>query len=130
MTPTSAWTSALVWPLSRWARTTSLRDSTAETTKRQPRRRRSGRWRRWRRGGSEGGLDVGGESEGDPGERGVERLGEGERVAGAVEEIGVAEGHVPGPGADLLPHVGEDDVRRHDDEAPAVDRWDRAVAAA
>ena len=62
-------------------------------------------------------------------ELGVERPRHGERVARAVEEVGVAERHVGRPGLDALADVGQDHVRRHHEEAPAVDRRDRAVPA-
>ena len=53
----------------------------------------------------------------------------GEGVPRAVEEVGVAERHVGRPGLDLLADVGQDHVRRNDEEAPAVDRRDGAVPA-
>ena len=48
----------------------------------------------------------------------------------AVEEVGIAEGDVPGAGGDLRPHVGHDDVDRDDPKAAVVDGHDRTVPAA
>ena len=50
-------------------------------------------------------------------------------MPGAVQEVRVAEGDVGGPGLHELPHVGEHDRARDHEEAPAVDRRNRAVGA-
>ena len=63
------------------------------------------------------------------GNRRVDRPGDGQRVPGAVQEVRVADRHVGRAGLDALADVGQDDVRRHDEEAPAVHRRDRAVPA-
>jgi hypothetical protein len=74
-------------------------------------------------------LDLGGEVEGDGGELVVQGTRDGERVAGAVEEVGITEAHVRGARRHLLAHVGEHDVSGHDHEAAAVDGRNRAVTA-
>ena len=53
-----------------------------------------------------------------------------QRVSDAVEEVRIAERHVPRAGGHLRPHVGQDDVDRHDAESAVVDRDDRTVPAA
>ena len=52
-----------------------------------------------------------------------------ERVAGAVQEVGIAERDVSGAGVDELADIGHDDVAIDDEEAPAVHGRDRAVTA-
>ncbi len=52
------------------------------------------------------------------------------RVSDTVEEVGIAERHVPGARGHLCPHVGHDDVDRDDAKSAVVDRNDRTVPAA
>ena len=59
----------------------------------------------------------------------VQRLDDGHRVAGAVEEIGIAEGDVLRAGGDLAANVFEHDIGLHDAKHAAVDGYDGAVAA-
>ena len=75
-------------------------------------------------------LDLRGDVERDVGPLGVEIARHRERVRRPVEEVGIAEGDVPGARLDLLADVGQHDLARHREEPPAVDRRDRAVPAA
>ena len=74
-------------------------------------------------------LDLDGDVEGHARVRGVDRARHRQRVLGAVEEVGIAERDVARAGRHLRADVGDDDVDGHDEEAAAVDRRDRAVAA-
>ena len=74
-------------------------------------------------------LDLDRDVVGEVGMLAVERLDDWQRVADAVEEVRVAEGDVPRPGANLAADVLEHDLARDDAEAAAVHRRDRAVAA-
>src|SRR5207249_6373484 len=67
--------------------------------------------------------------EGDSRELTVKRARDVERVAGAVQEVGIAERDVSGAGVDELADIGHDDVAIDDEEAPAVHGRDRAVTA-
>ena len=53
-----------------------------------------------------------------------------ERVADAIEKIGIAEGDVPGARGDLLADIGENRLFFHDAENAIVHGDDRAMAAA
>src|SRR5437879_1219755 len=66
-------------------------------------------------------LDLRREVEREGGERRVERPHHAQRVAGAVQEIGIAEGDVGRARLDLLADVREHDRLRHHEEAPPVD---------
>ena len=59
----------------------------------------------------------------------VQAPGDVQRVAGAVQEVGVAEGDVTRARRDLRADVGQHHVRRHHEEPAAVDGHDRAVPA-
>ncbi len=74
-------------------------------------------------------LDFDGGIVGDAGKFGVERFDNFHGVLGAVEEIGIAEGHVLGSGGDLLAEVGEDRFPRDDAELPLIHGHDGAVPA-
>ncbi len=65
----------------------------------------------------------------DLGKLRMERAHDREGMPDPVEEVGIAEGNVPCSGRDLPPHVRQDDLGRHDAEAPVVDRNDRAMPA-
>ena len=52
-----------------------------------------------------------------------------ERVTGTVQKVGIAKCDVAGAIQRLLAYVGQNNVGRHDEEAPVVERHDRAVAA-
>jgi hypothetical protein len=67
--------------------------------------------------------------EGEIGEATVELAQDRHHVPRSVQEVRIAERHVAGSGAHLRRNVGQHDWGRHDEEAPAVDRRDRAVAA-
>jgi len=75
-------------------------------------------------------LDLGGDVERDRGMLLVQGFDDGHRVAGAVQEIGIAESDVASARLDLLPGVAENDLSRHDEEAPFVDGGDRTVPTA
>ena len=75
-------------------------------------------------------LDLDRHVVGHAGEFAGEPFDDRERVPDAVEEVGIAEGHVPGAGGDLRPHVGHDDVDRDDPKSAVVDGNDRTVPAA
>ena len=74
-------------------------------------------------------LDLRREVERERRKRLVQRPRDGQRVAGTVEEIGIAERDVRGAGLHLLADVREQHLDRHDEEPPAVDRRDRTVSA-
>src|SRR5262249_3837704 len=59
----------------------------------------------------------------------VKRARDVERVARAVQEVGVAERDVTGAGLDELTDVGQDDVAIDDEEAPTVHGRDWAMTA-
>src|SRR5262249_53350940 len=64
------------------------------------------------------------------GKLGMNSLRDAPRVAGPVEEIGVAEGDMRGARLDLLADIREHDIERHREEPTFIDRCDRAVATA
>ncbi len=74
-------------------------------------------------------LDLRGEVEGELRHLRVELTRQPERMRGAVQKIGIAEGDVCGARRHLLADVREDDVARHREEPAAVHGRDRAVAA-
>ena len=75
-------------------------------------------------------VDLGRAVEGHVRERSWSRRTTRERVRRAVEEVGVAEGDVAGPGRHLGGDVGHHDVLGDDADAAVVDDGHRAVAAA
>ena len=75
-------------------------------------------------------LHLGGEVEGEVRQAGVERPRHPQGVAGAVQEVGVAEGDVGRAGPGLPNHVLDHHLDRHGEEAAAVEGGDGAVAAA
>ena len=74
-------------------------------------------------------LDLDGDVVGEPRAFAMQRLDDRDGVAGAVEEIGVAEGDVRGAGGHLAADVFEHDVGLHDAEQPVIHRDHRTVAA-
>jgi hypothetical protein len=74
-------------------------------------------------------LDFDGHVVGDVRPAAVQGFRDAHGVGGAVEEVGVAKGDVLGSGGNLAGDVFQHHVRLHDEEAPAVDRNDGAVAA-
>src|SRR5581483_4005048 len=74
-------------------------------------------------------LDLGGAVEGQLRPVLVDGGHHPEGMVRAVEEVGIAEGDVPGSGLDLGLDVGEDDVLGDDAEPPVVDHRDGAVPA-
>ena len=74
-------------------------------------------------------LHLDGDVVAEPGPLRVQRFDDGDGVAGAVEEIGVAESDVGGAGGHLAADVLEHDIRLHDAEEAAVDGDHGAVAA-
>ena len=74
-------------------------------------------------------LDLGGDVEGHSRKLGVERARDRQRVPRPIQEIGIAEGDVRCARGHELAHVRQHDLRRHDEEAPAVDGRDGAVPA-
>src|ERR1035437_8949285 len=74
-------------------------------------------------------LDLDGDVVAEPGPLLVEGFDDGDGVAGAVEEIGVAKGDVGSAGGDLAADVLQDDIGLHDAEEATVDRDYGTVAA-
>src|SRR5438309_5309312 len=74
-------------------------------------------------------LDLGREVESHAGKFGAHRAHDAQRVAGAIQKIGVAERDVGRAGPDLPPDIFQDNLRRHDDEAAFVHRHDGTVEA-
>ena len=74
-------------------------------------------------------LDLRRAVEGELGEALVHRLHDAQRVAAAVEEVGIAEGDVAGAELDEARDVPHHGVRADDADAPVVDSGHRAVAA-
>ena len=113
-------------PLSSRASTPSSTDSTALVTNRQPVAAR--------RGSSVGVpqqvLDLDGDVVGQAGNSFVQRVDDAQRVRRAVEEVGIAEGHVLGALAATCAAMSASTTSSwHDPELPVVDRHDRAVPA-
>src|SRR4029078_3938948 len=75
-------------------------------------------------------LDLDGRVVADAGKLPRERVDDGQRVRGAVEEVRIAEGDVLRAGGYLRANVGEHDIRRHRAEPAVVERDDRAGSAA
>ena len=74
-------------------------------------------------------LDLGREVERELRPLRVQPPGDLQRMAGPVQEIGIAEGDVSRAGRDLGADVGEHHVRRHHEEPPAVNGHHRAMPA-
>ena len=102
-----------------------MTDSNAETTNRQPARASVGP----QLGVAQDVLDLRRAVEGEVGEALVHRLHDAQRVAAAVEEVGIAEGDVAGAQLDEARDVPHHGVRADDADAPVVDGGHRAVAA-
>ena len=100
--------------------------SSAQTTNRQP----AGGQLLPDLGALEDVLDLGRAVEGQLREALVHRAHDRQRVAPAVEEVGVAERDVAGAHADEALDVAQDRVGLHDADPPVVDGGDRAVPAA
>src|SRR5262249_19499443 len=73
-------------------------------------------------------LDLGRDVERDVRKLRMELATEGQRVARAVEEVGIAERDVARAARDELANVRHHDVARHDEEPAVVHGRDRAVA--
>ena len=104
----------------------SLADSKADTTKRQPAAGHAGP----HVAVAQDVLDLGGHVEGQVGEGAVDGVDHARRVVGTVQEVGVAEGDVAGPHAHELGDVGHDGVLADQAGAAVVDDGDRTVTAA
>ena len=74
-------------------------------------------------------FDLGGEIEGEAGVGVAHPAQDTKDMGGAVQEVRVPEGDVPGSHAHLLVHVGEHHVGGHGEEPAVVNRRDRAVQA-
>ena len=74
-------------------------------------------------------LDLRREIERQRRELGVHRPDNRQRVARAVQEIGIAEGDVRGAGRCLLADVRQHDIARHDEEAARAHRGNGTMTA-